>query len=292
MAAQERKLLEARDIYLTKIIKALCYCRTLPHLEYLAWEEYDGLSPSFFRAINMSSIRHFKIDRPADTCISDLAMKLSDTILYGWPLRTLYMKWDHEDIEDDIAEDEPSPRLPASLLRKSAATIETLTWSNYRRSAEPTFAADSIPKFPSLRRLRLGRFTPLADVPILKTFLDSKLTSLLILVGECVVVDILKHHGDIPSLQTLSMNNPPIEFLQANTQLSRIQLLYSTGDFTVDFLESEFLPLFSVHFPNLTSLHITWPDECASVPQKSLQIVGQLRNLNQLCMACGEVTGV
>lgn len=275
---------DLNGVYLSKVKYILHHRQTLLHLEYLDWGDECHLEPSFYNTLAVSSVRHLKLYHPLVDY--DFEIKSPDTDpLRSWPLRTLHMEWGFNVFDDDAS----TVLLTASILRLCAPTLETLIWSNLDRRLKQTFAPGPIPTFSSLRHLRLDRNVSraLADQTILKALLKSKLISLRI-GPEDEFVHALESRGCIPSLKTLVINDPPIKFLKVNPQLSKIDLgPYNVGNISAEQLEVALLPLL-VDFSHLTSLRITWPETCSSLPTEGLQLVGKLKNLEQLSIGCGQ----
>ncbi|KAH8591396.1 hypothetical protein B0O99DRAFT_690753 [Bisporella sp. PMI_857] len=272
------------EVYLPQVASILCYRQSLPYLEYLDWEDVWNIPPSLYSAIAASSIQHLKYRSQVDL---DFQLHLLDNAR-GWPLRTLHMEWGlvfHENAGNSL--------LTASILRLCAPTLETLTWCSHNLDDKYTFAPGSVPTFPNLRYLRLQRIITLVDSTILDAFLNAKLVSLSIsYLGkeDSIMKQTLESRGCIPSLRTLVMHDPPLSFLLANPQLTKIDFGYNFCGFSAATLEIEILPRLA-GFSNLTSLRIAWPVECSSMPTESLRLIGKLQNLSQLCIMCGRVGG-
>jgi hypothetical protein len=267
------------EVYLPMVKIILCHGPTLPHLEYLDWEDGVNLSTSFYHDLACSSIQHLKLYRPVID--HDFEIILPQSHVYrGWPLRTLHMEWGW-----NLRANLPlTARLSASVLRLCAPTLETLVWTNLLREDQQTFGPDPFPTFPCLRNLRLEGLLPLADTSVMDAFLKSKLVNLSIACACKFVEEALESCGRIRTLKTLAMQQPPLKFLRANTQLSKIDFCYP--QFSAEALEFEVLPSLS-KFSNLTSLRVLWPETCMLLPETGLQLVSKLQSLNQLCIGCG-----
>jgi hypothetical protein len=264
------------EVYLPLVNIILGYRPTLPHLESLDWEDNISLSPSFFSALACSSIQHLKLYRPRVD--HDFEIKLPQShVSQGWPLRTLHMEWGLEFNNASTA------RISASILRLCAPTLETLIWSNLRNDDYQTFGLDPLPNFPCLRNLQLESFLP-RDTSVVDALLKSKLVNLSISFGPGLLDKVLESRGRIPTLMTLAMLRPPLKFLRANTQLSKVDFRYS--GFSAEVLEIEVLPPLST-FSNLTSLRVIWPETCSLLPETGLRLVSKLHGLNQLCIGSG-----
>jgi hypothetical protein len=272
------------DFYLPQVQTILCYGKTLPHLESLDWEDNTNLSPFFYNALACSSIQHLKLYRP--TVNEEFEIMLPQTLVSrGWLLRTLHLQLD---LDLDMQMKGTTARLCASILRLCAPTLETLVWSNLGYNDYQTFGDGLLPNFLCLRNLHLGGLLKLADTSVMDAFLKSKLVNLSLMIGIHLVNKALDSCGRIPSLKTLSMPSPPLGFLQANTQLSKIDFNYE--GFSAESLEIEVLPILST-FSNLTSLRVVWPPSCLLLPETGLRLISNLHTLNQLGIRCGYVRG-
>lgn len=239
-----------------------------------------NLSPSFFNALACSSIQHLKFYRP--TVNEEFEISLPQTLVsQGWSLRTLDLEfgWVFE-IKATTAQS------CVSILRLCAATLEILVWSNLRDDDYQTLGDSLLPNFPCLRILHLNRIV-VADSSIMDAFLKSKLVNLSISWRvDPIIKKALDACGRIPSLEALSMSKPPLSFLQANSQLSKID--FQLEGFSPESLEVEVLPLLST-FSNLTSLRVYWPESRSLLPETGLRLIGNLHNLHQLGIWCGIV---
>jgi hypothetical protein len=116
-----------------------------------------------------------------------------------------------------------------------------------------TFGDGPVPQFPCLRNLHL-QMLEFADSSIMDAFLRSKLVKLKLIEGTNLLDEALDSCGQIPSLKALSMTKPTLVFLQANTQLSKID--FDSATFSRMSLETQILPILST-LSNLTSLRIS-----------------------------------
>ena len=271
------------EVYLPIVKIILCHGPTLPHLEYLDWEDNVSLSPSFYNALACSSIQYLKLYRPVVDHDFEISLPQSH-VSRGWPLRTLHMEWGWN-FQGDLPS---TARLSASVLRLCAPTLETLVWTNLVKEDQQTFGPDPFPNFPCLRNLRLEGLLPLADTSVMDAFLKSKLVNLSIAWGCKLMEEALESCGRMPTLKTFSMQQPPLKFLRANIQLSKIDFCYPR--ISAKALELEVLPPLS-KFSNLTSLRVLWPETCSLLPETGLQLVSKLQKLNQLCIGCGANVG-
>ena len=270
--------------YLPLVQTILCYGKTLPHLDFLDWEDSISLSPSFYNAIACSSIQNLKLYRP--TVNEDFEITLPQTLAsQGWLLRSLHLELT---LDLDVQWKRTTARLCASILRLCAPTLETLVWSNLGYNDYQTFGDGLLPNFPCLRNLHLGGFLNLADTSVMDAFLKSKLVNLSIMLRIDLVNMALDNCGRILSLEILSMCKPSLSFLQTNTQLSKIDFNYE--GFSAESLEIEVLPLLST-FSNLTSLRVVWPSSCLLLPETGLRLISNLHTLSQLGISCGYVGG-
>ena len=274
------------DIYHRLLLLVLGSSTTLPNLEVLDWEDNANLPPTFFSELACSTIQHLKLYRPRISQEYDIVLPLSHAPR-AWQLRTL-----HLDIVVDwsLYYGVKTARLCASILRLCAPTLEALVWSNHRREDTQTFDGGGVPCFPRLRYLRLESSLNLEDPKMVDAFLHAKLSNLAIrhAAGTNLIRAAMIQRGHIPSLSVLTISKPPLEFLQCNIQLSKID--FSFQRHTIEEIEQDVLPLLST-FPNLVSLRLFWPETCVLLPEEGLRLLGKLQNLKQLCISCGVLAG-
>jgi hypothetical protein len=180
-----------------------------------------------------TSIRHFKLNH---RITKGFEISLLESRV--WPLRTL-----HLELTCDLWKKETIAVLYASILRLCAPSLETLVW----------IPVGPVPQFPCLRNLHL-QMLEFADSSIMDAFLRSKLVKLKLIEGTNLLDEALDSCGQIPSLKALSMTKPTLVFLQANTQLSKID--FDSATFSRMSLETQILPILST-LSNLTSLRIS-----------------------------------
>lgn len=262
------------EVYLPLVQAIICSTKTLPHLEILDWEEDHNLSEDFYNALARSSIRHLKLYHPIINTVFEISLLQSQV----WPLLTL-----HLELTRDLRMKETTATLCASILRLCAPSLDTLVWVHRDRQDYQTFGDGPLPKFPCLRNLHVKKLQ-LADGSIMDAFLKSKLVNLNIELKTSLVNEALDNCGQIPTLKALSMKQPPLSFLQANTQLSKVD--FDDGGFSSESLEVQVLPILST-FSNLTSLRVSWPTSCSLLPETGLCLIGSLHSLYQLCISCG-----
>lgn len=100
------------------------------------------------------------------------------------------------------------------------------------------------------------------------------------------------NRGTVRALETFVWTAPQLEqsptlfYLEANKHIPRLRLEYAAK--TV-FLEERILPLLTHRFSNLTSLSLTWENK--DIPQTSLEYIGRMTSLEQLCLSAGEQYG-
>ncbi|KAH6701230.1 hypothetical protein BKA61DRAFT_495389 [Leptodontidium sp. MPI-SDFR-AT-0119] len=245
----------------------LCHGPTLPHLEYLDWEDAEVLSQSFFISLACTPIQHLKLYRPEINHDFEIVLPESH-VSRSWPLRTLHIEY---------------------ILRLCAPTLEILIWTGLNPKDQQTFGPGPAPDFPCLRNLQIEGFFASADDSVMDTFLKSKLVRLSISLRSRKIAKSLEFRGCIPTLKILAMAKPPLDFLQANPQLVKIDFDYCYG-FSAEELEIEVLPVIST-FSQLTSLRIFWPEACSSLPTSGLRFISKIRTLVQLCIHCGKYIG-
>ena len=188
-------------------------------------------------------------------------------------------------------EDITTSSLCASILRLCAPTLESLTWrSGLSRSDTFTFADDgpdsSLP-FLCLRDLSLS-YMRFRDSSILNALLQNGLRVLEVdTERDSISVDFFQKRGRISSLETFAWSTSRIpashslEFLRANTQLSKLRLQHSAPEELLGIL----LPILSTSFSNLRSLSLAW--ESTSIPESALELISTLKTLEQIHLSAG-----
>lgn len=277
---------KALDLYHRLLLLVLGSSGALPHLEVLDWEDEANLVPNFFSELACSSIQHLKLNRPIVSKGYTFELPPSRVHL-GWPLRTLHLGLV---IDWSLYFDIKTAMLCARMLRYCAPTLETFYWTGFRREDAQTFGGGLVPDFPQLRNLRLDGLLQITDMQMLDSFFDASLVNLGVRnrAGVDMIKEALIRHGYMPSLSAFSMGKPPVEFLQSNKQLCKLDL--PVPGYSSEELEREVLPLLST-FPHLESLRISWPEECESIPEAGLRLIGKLQTLKQLAITCGVLSG-
>lgn len=186
---------------------------------------------------------------------------------------------------------EAKARFCSSLLRLCAPTLETLLWTDGSLETYQTFGNNCPPNFPRLRTLTLGQSS--MDTSVMEVFLKCHLENLFLTRIPSVGAGIYKalnSHGCMPSLKMFSHQEPQLNFLRSNRHLSKLDF----QDFSANLsLLTDVLPLLST-FPNLKSLRVYFNTGGvhgdgfhSRIPETGLRLLGKLKSLNQLFIACG-----
>ena len=276
------------DVYLECIENILSDGISLPNLELLDWEDKIALPPSFFNALASSSIQHLKLFRVSIE--EEFTIVPPGTLgTRGWPLRSL-----HLEILPGIPRSGKfgTSTICNSILRLCASTLESLTWQSFGEGDPQSFVTDLLdpPRFPELRNLKLLYIQPL-DSSILEAFLQDGLHALEITPEPTsTALDFFQKGRSVSSLKTLIWcsiahfpANQVLEFLKANTQLSKLSL---PSNVPTVFAEMQLLPLLSRSFVGLTSLHLAIDDTTLS--GLILETIGTLVSLGQIRLRAGE----
>lgn len=263
-------------------------CFAMPHLELLDWEDKVVLPRSFFNKVARSPIKHVKLCRVQLDEESEIELS-SALARRNWPLQTLHL--------------ELSPglhklgRLSTSVLCNSilslcASTLESLTWKSMGGDGPQPTRTDELDSLcvPKLRHLKLDRVKFSADTSMLDALIQDSLRTLV--ANTQSNADFFSKRGTIPSLETFIWHQPcmtadhPLGFLRANSQLTKLGLLFAVPDVL---LETELLPLFPKSFASLKSLSLKWEGNLIS--KWALEMITSLTSLEQIHLSAGEQFG-
>lgn len=272
--------------YLLKLQEIFSSRNILPHVELLDWEDAIEIPRALFNALASSTIQHLKLFRVVIN--EEFGIELpSKLVSRGWPLQTLHLEiiWNFFKAEKGSV----SP-LCASILRLCAPTLISLTWKSIAIHDRLSLKIDSsdLPQFPSLRKLKIGHFE-FADSSSLNALLGSNLRLLIAdTEGSAIHKECFQKRGTIRSLESFAWESfniradHPLDFLLANTQLSRLAVSYPTPP---AFLENELLPLLSSSFTSLRSLSLKW--QGTIIPDSALEIISTIKSLEQIHLSAG-----
>jgi hypothetical protein len=277
--------------YFQELMSIFARPYTLPHLELLDWEDKVPLPRHFFDNLACSSIKHLKLYRVL--LDEDFRVELPNQLASrGWPLQTLHLEVDWNIFGKKSSGSTSS--FCASILRLCAPTLSTLFWANVIDHSLHSLAADSEDQlqFPCLRRLRLDNIQFL-EAASLNALLEGNLVSLVADTERTPIhSQCFQSRGTIRTLETFvwaTFHIPadhPLDFLKANSQLSKLSLPSSAPPV---FLETRLLPLLSSSFRNLSSLSLVW--EGVEIPDLALEIIGTLQGLQQVHLSAGVQIG-
>ena len=273
------------DEYLPRVLFLLGSNVVFPHLESLDWRDTIIMPPSLLERLPYTSIQHLRLFRVRFK--EGFEIKYPE-LLKVWPLRTLYL--------DVVDMDMQRPSLMcASILRRCASTLESLTWQASPRDPQrysfATYTMDSAPQFPSLRSLIL-KDVAFSDYSILDALLEGDLRELEVNLGQdSLFSEFFDERGTMPALTTLVWNakikaEQTIRFLQANSHLSKLSL---EREASTVFLENQLLPLLAKSFQCLTSLCLKLDSDL--IPGSMLEAIGSLKSLQQLHVSAGHQHG-
>ncbi|KAL8772282.1 MAG: hypothetical protein Q9209_002494 [Squamulea sp. 1 TL-2023] len=260
---------------------------TLPHLEFLRWEDPNPLKPFFFESIMRSSIKHLRVHH------AEVIWRLAGICQFlHWPpgplsLESLYLEmttpW-NPDLQNTLS-------FCTILLHLCSPTLDSLTWGNQMGPPIST-NGDWTPRFTSLRHLRIHRLN-LADQTLLRELVHDKLVSLDVNTHATTALDsFFRHRGEVPGLRVFVWNMEQIHptesfiFLEANPQIYKLAMPCPIPS---SLLEGQILPLLARSFSHLTSLSLVLEGDWIS--ETSLQRLGDLLTLEQLHLSAGEQHG-
>lgn len=279
--------------YMPKIGLVLSNTQVLPRLEYLSWTDRAPIDKSFFEAIISSNLRHLVLDRVSVD--KEFSLNLSSDQC-RWRLNSLYL-----DVVRTISsntEHVTTSPLIRDLLCLAAPTLESLTWAccNIFSNSPvqlPTMANGN-PSFRRLQDLKIGchmKYDPAWLEILIPPGGSSAIRFLEVdISANSRVTDFFSKCGYLPNLEVFvwscsgfKMENPSLNFLQANSHIRKLRI---DGE-APEFIEEELLPLLCRGFKNLTSLSLRWPEDQDHIPQSALDKISSLHRLEQLCLSSG-----
>ncbi|KAL8724594.1 MAG: hypothetical protein Q9181_006759 [Wetmoreana brouardii] len=137
-------------------IQAILNHTILPHLELLDWEDAIDLPQLFYEKLALSPIKHLKLFRVGIDKQCSIPLRESFAT-QTWPLRTLHLElYLRKDLLGKIS----TGPLCESILRLCSPTLEYLRLETMGEEDPYTSSGatiDTLPRFPNLRRLSIGR---------------------------------------------------------------------------------------------------------------------------------------
>lgn len=292
-SVKQKRLDQACDAffgtYRAKLNLIISSTQSLPRLESLTWTDNAPVDGSFFNAVISSNIRHLVLDRLPLGKWDPLDL-LSRNCM--WRLESLYLN-----LVSVMKEDSPTESLTGRLLCLASPTLKSLTWESLdllSKSVVQLPGLDDYPSFRKLQNLRIGnlvRYEPGWLDVLIQPGGSSPIRCLEIdICSSQMAIDFFCKCGYLPNLETfvwsssdLTMSNPSLAFLQANTHLRKLKI----DGAAPGFLEERVLPLLCRQFVGLTSLSIRWPEDLDHIPQSALDQISSLQGLQQLCLSTG-----
>jgi hypothetical protein len=278
--------------YLPLVCNIIRYA--LPNLELLEWSDHTRLSGSAWEAILRSSVRHLKLFRVSvNSKTLDAVRALSPAA--GTSIETLEVELSQDSDKDGEADDAEKATcydFTIELLNRCASGLKTLVWSGGLNGDSVNAKAGQLRNMTELRSLSLQyvRMKSEEDIKALIIPLNtSKLTHLSFSAANDIVVNHIRHLGNLPALKSLvwrqSVHTPalPIKFLKQNPQLE----LLSLDNCPEDFLNELVLPLLASDFTRITSLELVYDEHCSILSKAALSHISQLKTLVQLHLQLG-----
>ncbi len=150
-----------------------CAALPLPHLEYLDWGDPILLEKSFFNSLVRSSVKVLSLYHVS--VAGDFEVEAPPSGV--WPLRSLRMALKLLPNDQPLEGRDPHEffRLPTSILRLCAPTLEALRWEHEPAMLKPIPSDPGLMEFPRLRKLHLGS-TMTLEKPLAKALLGSRLS--------------------------------------------------------------------------------------------------------------------
>ncbi|RYP05336.1 hypothetical protein DL764_003881 [Monosporascus ibericus] len=325
---EERELLreegskqyEAYRNYVLQVISG-----AMPNLEYVGWYDRYLVYEDFFALLSRSSAQHLILHRVPLNQPYILEPPVTPAT---WPLRSLSLNVREAfRFEDDAqtAPEEPlmggqsqdTPRsmslFYATLFQRCAPTLEFLKWSDLSPGLGETHFSfgDTRISFPRLRTADLLYQSKL-DKTVFASFLDAPLRHLCLpnhfdvdqLMEPLATCGTLHHLETLLFPQINSGENASLlqPFLARHPHINKLTMGES-GEARGDdqFLSSQIIPLLRPDtFGNLRSLSLAFGDgsysaergpRSTTIPESSLEAIGKLVSLEQLCLSAGIRTG-
>ncbi|KAI9704491.1 MAG: hypothetical protein M1820_005565 [Bogoriella megaspora] len=276
----------------------------LPNLTVLRWHDSVVVPKYIFEAICCSPVQDLAMRRIQVDEDVDLSKSLTKRgIAAKFPLRRLNfdLSWVVTPGFDYSTE---GSLTGSSLISLCASTLECLSWSILRKGYGFHVPASMVPLFTTLRELRISEVY--FDDPGYYSALIPRLSSDRICVLDVApdrsvaATRFFESRGEVWSLQSFIWQRPPrpedvdplqsglggFRFLEANTQISKLQLASATHNI---FLNNKLLPLLTNGHYHLKSLSLIWASN--DIPLSSLQMLSRLVTLEQLHVSAGFQAG-
>ena len=286
-SVRSKRLTAACDAFFGSYIPSIQYLLSnrivLPYLDLLDWEDMIALQPSFFDAIAQSTIQHLKLFRVRVDKLFTISPPQSQPSR-AWPLQSLYLEILPAlgNMELDVS------RLCTSMLRVCAPSLRSLTWAMCSPKPVHTDGLGPIPRFPSLRHLRLD-FVKFVDVCCLQQLVHDELNALDVdTKGSPACSEFFDGRGRVPALEIFVWRSSKLPetqslaFLEANPQLSKLSMPLAAS---ATLLEDRLLPMLAQSFFNLTSLSLVWDD--LNITCQAMDYISQITTLEQLHLSAG-----
>lgn len=288
------------DAYIKSIFSILSHSTILPHLECLDWRDRITFDQAAFEALTTSNVQRLSLRRISVEKVFGLTRTIAEC---SWKLKALYLDviWNIKRRKENM---NLSPLL-TSILYLASPTLETLQWDCFNTTESAVVVADCIDStisFPKLQNLRIGNLTR-NDPAWLQLLVRSTTTSpirrlSLDISANQETADFFENCGMLPFLKTFVWSgieekyfDKNMAFLNANPQIREFSLDFAMAPNLID---DKLLPMLYRSFSSLTSLSLTWkgkvdlPDTAEdNIPQKALDQIASLSNLEQLYLSAG-----
>ncbi|KAH8742503.1 hypothetical protein F5883DRAFT_596203 [Diaporthe sp. PMI_573] len=312
---KDKRLEDANQAYFDVYIPDIGFVlrKSLPNLEYLAWEDPVLLDRPFFNSLVHSSVKQLKLCKVR--VLEDFEVEIPPS--GAWPLQSLDIEMElaqrgqcptadansgeqHSLVDPrdgqsferkDLHDTRPASqemevnffRLSTSILRLCAPTLEALKWCLPHDRLKPIPFDPELLEFPRLRILNLGSRMKL-EKRLAKALISSHLSGLTINTQtDPVISQRLDEIGYMQSLEKFEWNSwmlqetQPLDFLSRNTHLTgfTVGLPASPG-----FLDNRVVPLLASSFCRLKSLDLCWGG--TSIPESSIIAISAIASLEHL----------
>lgn len=290
----------------------------MPHLEAVVWSDDSAVDVEFFAAItHPPALRHLKLANVLMEELIELGPPFTSPALplvalemdVGWSTSMLFTDPDNPDPDGyQLSTPSMSPFLE-SIFRLCAPTLQSLRWGclPYYRADRANLLDGSDIRFPRLQ-----------DLDLQTMFISVSSSGLLSLLASPLRVLRLPRVHRPPAIAAALANAPILRDLDtlaladfAHVELEKVKdcvenlLLFLKNHSHVrklvvsetddELMNMRIVPLLSPdRFSNLSSLHLNWagpgriPDAGVfAIPAESLQALGRLTSLEQLCIIGG-----
>ncbi|RYP76361.1 hypothetical protein DL771_001800 [Monosporascus sp. 5C6A] len=297
----------------------------MPNLEYVGWHDRYLVYEDFFALLSRSPAQHLILHRvplnqpyileppvtPATWPLRSLSLSVREAFRFGADFGADEQTAPEEPLMEGQRQDTPRSMslFYITLFQRCAPTLEFLKWSDQSigLGGAPCSFGDTRISFPRLRTADLLYHSKL-DKTVFASFLDAPLRHLCLpshfdvdqLREPLATLGTLRHLETLvlPQVDTKEKASLLQPFLTRHPHISKLSVSEREGARGDDqFLSSQIIPLLRPdRFVNLRSLSLAFGDGTTSaergprsttIPESSLEAIGKLVSLEQLCLSAG-----